>query len=98
MNCLQNRLRQHNSGFGSLSTTPTNLRSFSILGLIRGFDNNNDLMLFVEDKWKKERDRMIRNGIDDPHKLAKSGNSLIQNINRQVYQNFQSYLICLFQD
>ena len=31
-------------------------------------------MLFVEEKWKIERDRMIRNDIDDPRELVKRGN------------------------
>ena len=43
-NYLWNRLQQHNSGYGSSSTTPTNLRPFAILEFICGFDNNNDLM------------------------------------------------------
>ena len=68
-NCLQNRLWQHNSGYSSSSSTPTNFQPFAILGLICSFDINNDLMLFVEEKWKIERDRLFRNNIEDPYNL-----------------------------
>ena len=58
-------------------------------------------MLFVEEKWKIERDCMIWNDIDDPRKLVKIGNQVNQNLDRQVYQHVQSSnlsLICLFQE
>ena len=42
-------------------------------------------MLFVEEKWKIERDHLIRNNIEDPRELVKSGNTIIQNLDRQVY-------------
>ena len=86
-NCLLNRFRQHNSGYGSSSTTPTNLRPFAILGFTCGFDNNNDLILFFEEKWKMERNCLIPNNIEDPCELVKSGNTIIQNLDWQVYQN-----------
>ena len=45
-NSLWNRFQQHK-------------RTFAILGFICGFDNNNGFMLFIEEKWKLERDRLI---------------------------------------
>ena len=55
-----------------------------------GFNNNNDLMLFVEEKFKMERNLLIRNNIEDPCELVNSGNTIIQNLYWQVYQNVQS--------
>ena len=50
------------------------------------FNNNNTLILFVEEKWKIERDCMIRNNIDHPRKLVKSSNKVIKNFDQQVQQ------------
>ena len=36
--CIVNRLRQHNSGYGSSSTTPPHNRPYAILGYIAGFN------------------------------------------------------------
>ena len=47
-------------------------------------------MLFVKEKWHIERDHMIWDDIDDPRKLGKSGNLVIQNLDQQVYQKVQS--------
>ena len=58
-------------------------------------------MLFVEEKWKIERDRLIQNNIEDPRELVKSGNIIIENLYRQVYQNVQSSdlsLTCFFKN
>ena len=58
-------------------------------------------MIFVEEKWKIEIDRLIRNNIEDPCELVKRGNTFIQNLDCQVYQNVQSsdlLLICLFHE
>ena len=38
----------------------------------------------------RERDRMIRNDIDDQRELVKSGNIVIQTLDQQVYQNILS--------
>ena len=55
-------------------------------------------MLFVEEKWKMERDHLK---IDDHRKLAKSGNTIIKNFDRRVYQYVQSSNLsftCLFHE
>ena len=63
--CLSTRLKQHNSGMGSVSTQPLYLRPFAILAYICGFGGRRILREQVEYQWKVKRDRLISDGVDD---------------------------------
>ena len=45
---LRTRLREHNSGYGSLSIEPSYLRPFAVMAYICGFNGQKILRLFVE--------------------------------------------------
>ena len=98
--CIRQRLKQHNSGYGSTSTTPSYLRPFAVLAFICGFNGNKTLRRVVEQKWKERRDFLIRNGINDPRQWARSGNDVIQNINDVSFNVDKSELrlVLLFRD
>lgn len=70
---LQQRLRAHNSGNGSVSTEPSHLRPYALFAYICGFDGNNNLMYYVEQKWKEVRDRLVSFGNHDPRQWARQG-------------------------
>ena len=47
--CIKDRLRSHNSGHGSSSTAPSDLRPFAMLAYICGFDgeDSKELRLYI---------------------------------------------------
>ena len=47
------RILQHNSGVGSTSTEPTNLKPFYLLAYICDFNYNNNLLFYTERVPKK---------------------------------------------
>ena len=55
INCLRDRLKQHNSGYGSYSTEPSYLRPFAVMAFICGFSGEKILCRFIEQKWKEKR-------------------------------------------
>jgi predicted GIY-YIG superfamily endonuclease len=82
----RSRLQNHNSGFGSSSTEPTHLRPFAVMAYITGFGGNDHLMLAAEQKWKRCRDDLIRNGEMDPKTWARAGGRVIED--RTLHQNY----------
>ena len=96
--CIRDRLKQHNSGHGSLSTEPAYLRPFCVMAYICGFNGEKTLRRFVEQKWKERRDVLIRNGINDVRQWAKCGNDVIQHLNEgdNIFERCELRLILLF--
>ena len=52
---LIERLRAHNYGYGSSSTEPAHPRPYALFACICGFNENNHLMYYIENKWKEIR-------------------------------------------
>ena len=73
---LMQRLRSHNSGRGSSSTTPMNLRPYALFAYICGFDSNENLFS-VENQWKITRDYFIHQQILDPKPWARASQDII---------------------
>ena len=100
--CLRQRLPQHNSGYGSESTAPAELRPYAIMAYICGFDGENlSLRLHIEREWKLIRKRMNARGINDPRQWARAGESVIQAVNNNPSFNVTSMdlrLVCHFVD
>ena len=98
--CIRQRLKQHNSGYGSTSTAPSYLRPFAVMAYICGFDGNKTLRCYVEQKWKERRDTLISNNINDPRQWARSGNDVIESINEDSFNIEKSdlCLVLLFRD
>ena len=91
-NCLRDRLKQHNSGFGSSSTAPSYLRPFAVMAYICGFNGERNLRRFIEQKWKERRDCLVRNGINDVRIWARCGNDVIDNIDEVAFNIERSEL------
>ena len=51
---LIERLRMHKSGYGSSSTEPTHLRPYVLFAYICGFNEDNQLMYYIEKNGKKK--------------------------------------------
>ncbi|KAL3924935.1 MAG: hypothetical protein SGILL_000742 [Bacillariaceae sp.] len=49
---LSERLKQHNSGFGSLQTSPLPLRPWTLYAYVTGFGNNTKMMRSFESNWQ----------------------------------------------
>ena len=95
---IRTRIRQHNSGIGSISTEPLHLRPYALFAYICGFDSNNDLMFYIERIWKQKRDQLIINGINDIKAWALCGSEVISEIDRQSFgiKPNDLSLVCLF--
>ena len=76
-NCLRTRINQHNSGYGSSTTAPPELRPFALMAYICGFDGQRDLMFHIERQWKLKRDRVRASGSYDPKEWALAGQEAI---------------------
>lgn len=79
--CLVRKINQHNSGYGASGTTPFHLCPFGVIAYICGFDRNWSLMLYVERKWKIQRDELIGEGSVCPKQWALSGSAVVADIN-----------------
>jgi predicted GIY-YIG superfamily endonuclease len=77
---LHQRMRSHQSGFGSNSTQPEHLRPFAYFAYICGFDGNDKLMFYLERKWKENVSELRNNGIHDPRIWATQGGNGILNL------------------
>jgi hypothetical protein len=91
-NCLRDRLKQHNSGYGSLSTEPSYLRPFAVMAFICGFNGEKNLRRFIEQKWKEKRDSLAQNGINDIRRWAHCGNEVIENLDETAFNTEKSEL------
>ena len=78
---LHERIRSHQSGNGSLSSQPEHLRPYAYFGYICGFNGNETMMFYVEEKWKEEIKRLRARGIHDPKQWASRGGNEVLNLN-----------------
>ena len=79
---LVKRLYEHNTGYGSKSTSFSSVRPLAVAGYICGFEGGKDRLLnTVEREWKKQRDRIISGGITCIKQIiVTSGSSTINSI------------------
>ena len=82
---IRKRIQQHNSGVGSVSTEPLHLRPYALLAYICGFNSNRELLYYIERRWKEERDKAIRNHVNNPKEWALCGNDALMGINEESY-------------
>jgi predicted GIY-YIG superfamily endonuclease len=71
---LVQRIKEHNSGYGSQGTSDYRLRPWALLAYVSGFDGNVGAMLAFERQWKATRDHYR---LTDPMQIADVGRSLI---------------------
>ena len=97
---LRKRIKKHNSGIGSVSTEPLNLRPYALLAYICGFDLRDELMSYVEQTWKLKRDNLIRNCCSNPLSGARSGGMVANdvNVNNYAVEKCELTLVCMFND
>ena len=68
---------QHNQGYGSSSTSPEHLRPYGILAYICGSKLDNiGLRLFLERRWKINRDTLIDLNNRDSRAWAREGGQM----------------------
>lgn len=96
--CLNTRIKQHNSGYGSLSTAVDSLRPFAIFSYICGFDGRRSLRLDVERRWKQMRDIKTAQGTKCPKQIARSATPVIREINQVEFFNASLCQVFLFKD
>ena len=68
---IGNRIDAHNAGNGSNETRQRALYPYSLFAFICGFNGDNHLMYYIEQKWKETRDNLISQGIHDPREFAR---------------------------
>ena len=97
---IRTRIQQHNAGIGSSSTEPIHLRPYALAAYISGFDSRDDLLCYIETKWKQRRDRLIRNGINDMKAWPLCGSEIISEINEEDFGITRTdlNLVCLFEN
>ena len=72
--CIRERLPQHNQGYGSSDTSPENLRPYGVLAYICGSKlENKEFRLYLERRWKMNRDYFIGLNNKDPRVWAREG-------------------------
>lgn len=87
------RLQQHNSGYGSISTAPSHLGPYAMIGYVCGFGNRKTLRQSVEARWKFRRDQLIRNGIHDIRQLCHCVQDVLPQVDENRFQIDRSDLI-----
>ena len=86
--CIVNRLKSHNCGHGSSSITPAHKRPYALMGYICGFNGDNKaLRCQLEKQWKEKVAILKRNGCDDANVWVRAGQTVIHNLDNDVYQN-----------
>ena len=83
---LIDRLRAHNFAYGSSSTEPAHLRTYALFAYIFGFNEDNHLIYYIENKRKEIREQLIAQGIMEPRAWARGVND-VKNLD---YYNFGS--------
>ena len=97
-NSIRERIKQHNSGVGSVSTEPLHLRPYALLAYICGFDLRTEYMQYIEQRWKFERDQLIKRGINDPISWAEAGGAVIDSMNANNDGEQHPFkLVCMFE-
>ena len=99
--CITERLPQHNRGYGSLETCPERLRPYGIMAYICGCNLENECVhLYLERRWKINRDYLIRLGNRDPRDWAKDAGLMTINqaveSERYLFSENNLKLVCLF--
>ena len=80
-NCIRLRLKQQNSGNGSVDTAPSYLRPFALFAYVCGFGGRRrDLRYYIENKWKDKRDKLISSGVTNVCEWAKCANTVINHV------------------
>ena len=97
---IRQRIREHNSGTGSVSTEPVHLRPYALYAYICGANGNDELLLFLERQWKVKRNRLIMNGVNDIKEWAYCGNDIISELNARQFgvQPSDLTLVILFKE
>ena len=95
---IRQRIRQHNSGIGSVATEPLHLRPYALFAYICGFNSKIAILSYVERKWKEKRDDLRENGENNIQAWAHCGNEIIENMDEESFGVKPSdlKLICLF--
>ena len=83
---LIERLRIHNSVYRSSSTEPAHILPYALFAYICGFNEDNHLMYYIENKWKEKREQMIGQGIMEPRAWARG----VNDVTNLDYSNFGS--------
>ena len=96
----QIKKKQHKSDIGSDSTELMNLRPYALFAYIWGFNNNNDLLFYLEMIYKEKWDQLIRNGVNDPKSWAYCGEEIISDLNEERFgvKPTDLTLVCLFNE
>ena len=82
---IRRHLDQHNSGYGSTSTSSSLLCLFCLFAYICGFHNNKYLQTYLEKCWKGHCDRLCRSGIHCLKEWENRDQSAIYPINEEDF-------------
>ena len=99
--CVSRRLRQHNAGYGSNSTTPLPLRPYACMAYITGFDGRHTrIRENIEREWKRKRDFLIRNGNHNVYAWILAGNDCIEDLyqENEHMRDLELRLVMLFSE
>ena len=101
--CIRERLPQHNKGYGSSGTCPEHLRPYGVLAYICGARlEEKEIRLFLERRWKINRNSLIELNNKDPRAWAREGGiRTIQDAlqcNRFVLSENDLKLVLLFRE
>ena len=89
--CIRERLPQHNQGYGSSDTSPENLRPYGVLAYICGSKlENKEFRLYLERRWKMNRDYFIGLNNREPRVWAREGG--IKTIEHALQSNYFTVL------
>ena len=95
---IRNRIKQHDSGVGSVSTEPLHLRPYALLAYICGFDLWTEYMQYIEQRCKFERDKLIKRGINGPISWAEAGGTVLDGMNANNPGELHPFkLVCMFE-
>lgn len=91
---LVNRLNQHNRGAGSRQTADPNLRPWSLISFVCGFDGDRDLMRRFENNWQRRRQNMLISGsITSPQQIADIARMVMTDWSQQGIANDLRYVV-----
>ena len=99
--CVSRRIRQHNSGYGSNSTTPLPLRPYACLAYITGFDGRHrEARENIEREWKRKRDFLCRNGNHNVYDWVGAGKDCIEDlyVANELLRHLDLRLVMLFEN
>ena len=79
-------LRFHNSSRGSTSTEPAHLQLYAHFAYICGFNGYNNIVYYIDKKWKDRREQLIAQCINESRAWSRGGND----VTHLEYSNFGS--------